>query len=164
MSVSPKNRGVVPPGGFCRYRDPDTNLLIQHPYYDRLKGLALAHRRDKGLTIPHNWDEWFDERFCDSTPAACDDVPNAPDETDTGWLGLASRFTGAMVRWAREGFPVVDYDTFKDRHRICAGDETTPRCPEFRSWRAFGLGRCGKCGCASVKLKLATEKCPLGKW
>jgi hypothetical protein len=27
-----------------------------------------------------------------------------------------------------------------------------------------GIGRCRKCGCTALKLRLATAKCPLGKW
>ena len=42
------------------------------------------------------------------------------------------------------------------------------RCPYLRPSARWGLGMCahGKCGCTirRMKIRLATEKCPRGKW
>lgn len=161
----PKNRSQVPPGGKCRYQDPDTGVVLQHPYYERLKAMAHQHRVVRGLSIPHDWEAVFDREFCRATPSACLEVPDGKTEKQPGLFELAGRFTAAMARWALSGFPVVGYEVFKQRYRTCAGDEDgTPRCPEFKTFKPFGFAKCGQCGCASVKLYLATEKCPLGKW
>ena len=165
MPAVPKNRSQVPPGGKCRYQDPDTGVVLQHPYYERLKGMAKSHRLDRGLSIPHDWDEWFDQQFCTATPQACLEIPEVKMEKRPGFLEMAKSFTSSMVRWLSQGMPVVPYETFQARYRQCAGDpDGTPRCPEFHSFKLFGLARCGRCGCSSVKLHLSTEKCPLGKW
>lgn len=62
------------------------------------------------------------------------------------------------AKWAKAGFPIVSGEVLSERKGICAA------C-EFWNADAFGgLGRCGKCGCSGVKLRLATSKCPLKKW
>lgn len=64
----------------------------------------------------------------------------------------------AGAQWAKAGFPIVSGEVLSERKGICAA------C-EFWNADAFGgLGRCGKCGCSGVKLRLATSKCPLKKW
>lgn len=64
----------------------------------------------------------------------------------------------AGAQWAKAGFPIVSDEGFEERKRICL------EC-EFWNAAAFGgLGRCGKCGCSGVKLRLATSKCPVEKW
>ena len=64
----------------------------------------------------------------------------------------------AGAKWATAGFPIVSGEGLAERKRICA------EC-EFWNAGAFGgLGRCGKCGCSGVKLRMATSRCPLKKW
>lgn len=159
-----QNPGLVPPGGRVRYRDPDDGWTCSHPYFLRVKILAHAHRVSASLPIPYDWDEWFIQRVCESTPGYCVDTGPAPSESKLSLLTMAANFARSMATWAREGFPLVSYATFRERYLTCSGDETHPRCPHFRQWNSFGLTKCGACGCFSVKLKLATEKCPRGKW
>jgi hypothetical protein len=49
------------------------------------------------------------------------------------------------------------------REKLCIGDETTPKCNEFKT----GLvPRCAKCSCP-IAAKIYSPKvngCPLGKW
>lgn len=67
-------------------------------------------------------------------------------------------FVKAGAQWAKAGFPIVSGEDLAERKGICA------EC-EFWNADAFGgLGKCGKCGCSGVKLRLATSKCPAGKW
>ena len=65
------------------------------------------------------------------------------------WVDLIFRFSSATAQWAAAGFPVVSGDVFKARLRSCRA------CPWWKRWR------CTQCGCAGVKLWLATEQCPL---
>ena len=38
-------------------------------------------------------------------------------------------------------------------------------CPEWDATALNSTGRCRKCGCSTwAKLRMATEKCPIGKW
>lgn len=167
MSATPKDRGVVPPGGLCHYQDPDDGWSFSHPYYDHVKTTAWKHRREHALPIPADWDSFFDAQFCRATPQACVEVPAPPAERAPTLVQMATQFTRSMTNWAMSGFRVTSWEEYKARQLQCAGDAATnaPRCPYFASWAGFALSRCEKCGCsAGVKLWLATERCPIGKW
>lgn len=157
-------RGMVPPGGLVRYRDPDDGWEFAHPYYEITKQAAHAHRVQLGKEIPFDWEDWFDAQVCVATPQACVDVPDKPIEAQVSLGKMAANFTRAMVHWAKAGLPVTPYEEFRKRYVACAGDETHARCPHFSEFSGFGLTRCGKCGCFGVKLRLLTEHCPIGKW
>lgn len=161
----PLRRGTVPVGGYCRYKDPDAGFEVKHPYYDFCKGMAKQGRVERGLAIPFDWDAFFDEQFCKATPQACVDVPDAPRETGPSWTRLAIQFGASMMGWAKSGFRVVSWEGFKRRYEQCTGDGVSvPRCVHFNRFAGTGVTRCGKCGCTSLKLFLASEKCPIGKW
>lgn len=68
----------------------------------------------------------------------------------------AGTAAAAGVRWLRAGAPLADAATLDARRAICAAcehQEVTPLGP-----------RCRQCGCYAAKLRLATERCPLGRW
>jgi hypothetical protein len=160
-----RDYAAVPPGGMCRYVDPDDpSHHVEHPYYIWCKAKAAEGRIKRGLPIPYNWDEWFDEQLCKATPSACYEVPDVPKEPGKNWAELAVQFTASLGWWILNGAPLVSWEGFKKRHTQCAGDENTPRCPEFSTFAGTGLAKCGKCGCSTVKLFMETERCPLNKW
>jgi len=61
--------------------------------------------------------------------------------------------------WAAKGMRHTSEDILKTRLEACHS------C-EFWNPQGFkGTGRCMKCGCSTwAKLRMATEKCPIGKW
>jgi hypothetical protein len=65
----------------------------------------------------------------------------------------------AAVKSAKSGFKMVTASQYEERTNIC-------KSCEFWNPKAFyNTGQCVKCGCSTkAKLKLATEKCPVGKW
>ena len=67
-------------------------------------------------------------------------------------------FTSSLARWVRQGLKTVSKDEFIKRMEICSA------CEFWDGEARGGLGKCKKCGCASAKLVLATEKCPIDKW
>lgn len=71
----------------------------------------------------------------------------------------AASLAGSMATWAKGGFQVADEATLASRMEICKG------C-EFWDAAGFGgTGRCQRCGCSTqAKLRMATSKCPEGKW
>lgn len=71
---------------------------------------------------------------------------------------LAARALKAGAKWAASGFSMATDEQQAQRRSIC--DE----CPMWDATAFGGRGKCRKCGCGGLKLKLATEKCPLGKW
>ena len=79
-------------------------------------------------------------------------------ETSSSVIGMLQRFTGATFRWAKAGFTIADDEELASRKSTCTS------CPYWKPKARLGMGKCLKCGCTSMKLKFATEKCPIGKW
>ena len=161
-------RGVVPPGGKVRYRDPDDGWEYSHPYRGMVEREARKHRMEKGLEIVVDWERWIEERICEATPQACLEVAEVEgiDEPQR-WGKLALQFAKAMFTWGAQGFKVMGWGAFRLRLEQCQGHEGKgiKRCGYYRaSPGGIGFARCGKCGCTRVKLFLWTEKCPIGKW
>lgn len=63
------------------------------------------------------------------------------------------RLGNALVSWVSKGMPITSPDTLKSRQETCKS------CEHFT-----GL-KCKLCGCfTEAKLRMASEKCPIGKW
>ena len=70
-----------------------------------------------------------------------------------------ARFGHAAHRFARAGFATTPPEALATRQDICKA------CPEWDATALHNTGRCRKCGCSTwAKLRMATERCPLGKW
>jgi hypothetical protein len=67
-------------------------------------------------------------------------------------------FAKSMKRWAKAGFKTVDESEYAKRLKICRS------CEFWNEMANYSLGRCEKCKCTKMKLKLATESCPISKW
>jgi hypothetical protein len=67
--------------------------------------------------------------------------------------------TKSIYRWARAGFLKTSKKQLDQRMEICSG------CEFWDSEAWSGTGKCKKCGCSTwAKLRIRTEKCPIGKW
>jgi hypothetical protein len=68
-------------------------------------------------------------------------------------------FSTSMFKWANSGFLKTSKRVIHSRLEICK------KC-EFWDKKAWnGTGKCNKCGCSTwAKIRLRTEKCPIGKW
>lgn len=73
-------------------------------------------------------------------------------------LGKAASLASSLAIWAAAGFKLADTATLEQRLSICNS------CQFWKPKAMLGAGKCTKCGCAGVKLKLATSSCPIGKW
>ena len=70
-----------------------------------------------------------------------------------------ARFGNAAHRFARAGFATTPSEALAAREATCRA------CPEWDAAALNATGRCRKCGCSAwAKLRMATERCPLGKW
>lgn len=70
-----------------------------------------------------------------------------------------ARFGNAAHRFARAGFATTPPEALASRETTCRA------CPEWDAQALGGTGRCKICKCSTwAKLRMATEKCPLGKW
>lgn len=72
---------------------------------------------------------------------------------------MLSNFGHAAHRFARAGFATTSHEVLSSREATCRA------CPEWDAAALNSTGRCRKCGCSTLaKLRMATERCPLGKW
>lgn len=87
-------------------------------------------------------------------------TPAAEPLHEPSLVELAVNFTGALSRWAKAGFPVVERDLFEARLKVCRA------CPHWDEAARLGAGKCKHpgCGCTRAKLWISTEKCPAAKW
>lgn len=60
----------------------------------------------------------------------------------------------AAAKWLLAGAPIVDDSIHLTRAVECS------LCPHFDAHAQ----RCLECGCYAIKLRLATERCPLARW
>lgn len=71
----------------------------------------------------------------------------------------AANLGKALVNWTASGFSPTPPDILATRKATCRA------CPEWDAAALNGTGRCRKCGCSTwAKLRMATERCPIGKW
>ncbi len=71
----------------------------------------------------------------------------------------AANLGSSLVKWAGSGFTATDPDTLASRMDTCKA------CDLWDAAGMAGTGRCRKCGCSTqAKLRMASEKCPIGKW
>lgn len=75
------------------------------------------------------------------------------------FLKNCNNVSNAALRFAKSGFVVAPIDILESRKSICL------KC-EFWNKEAFNnTGKCNKCGCSTwAKLRMLSEKCPIGKW
>lgn len=68
------------------------------------------------------------------------------------WWQKPMAFVWTVGRWAFFGFPITSEVVYYGRRAVCG---------ECEYWTGSG---CRVCGCSGVKLRIETERCPLGKW
>ena len=72
---------------------------------------------------------------------------------------MAKNVTKAAANFVKGGMKIVTEEQLRMRLDICRS------CDKFDAKAFNGTGRCSLCGCSTVlKLKMATEKCPIDKW
>jgi hypothetical protein len=72
---------------------------------------------------------------------------------------MAKTAASSTANWIKSGAKIVDEETLNKRKEVCR------TCEFWNSEALGGTGRCKKCGCSTwAKLRMATEKCPIGKW
>jgi hypothetical protein len=72
---------------------------------------------------------------------------------------LLARFGLSAANFAASGFLTTPPEALATRETTCRA------CAEWDDAALNNTGRCRKCGCSTwAKLRMATERCPLGKW
>jgi hypothetical protein len=74
-------------------------------------------------------------------------------------LEKGANLASSMKGWAASGFSLATPEQLESRMAICKG------CEFWNESGFAGTGSCKKCGCSTqAKLRMATSKCPDGKW
>lgn len=72
---------------------------------------------------------------------------------------MLARFGHSAGRFIRHGAPTTPPEILAERKAACRA------CDQWDAQALKGSGRCKKCGCSTwAKLRMATERCPIGKW
>ena len=72
---------------------------------------------------------------------------------------MLETFYNSSKRFLRAGFATTPPEALATREATCRA------CPEWDATALNNTGRCRKCGCSTwAKLRMATERCPIGKW
>jgi hypothetical protein len=102
-----------------------------------------------------------------------DDEPRAEGEAERrefSNLELMGGMAGALVRWGRAGFRGLNETKAAARLEICHSCPHLVEAPDKFVYRVKLVKRsdqrvCNECGCvASAKVRVATERCPIGLW
>lgn len=123
--------------------------------------IANGRRAALGFMAAHDFDilrvpmdslaDHIDAAVRHLTPAICHDLPPLAPQIPTALR--------AVTRFARSGFATTPPEALAAREATCRA------CPEWDAAALNATGRCRKCGCSTwAKLRMATERCPLGKW
>jgi len=95
-----------------------------------------------------------------ATPSIGAVQSDLPEKTATPSIGaMASSLGTSLKKWVGSGLSNSTQEVIDMRLDICKG------CELWDSQALNGTGRCRKCGCSTwAKIRMATEKCPIGKW
>lgn len=88
-----------------------------------------------------------------SSPEIPDNLPIMTVSPPT-FARQALGFMAAIARWAFLGFPVTSEQLYYSRLAVCQ------KCDKWDT----NSQKCRVCGCRAVKLRMASERCPLLKW
>ncbi len=118
----------------------------------KLKSVVTRHA-DSGLVL---------SEFVVHQPAAAQSGPAQPVELlpEPTFLEEIGHGGTAFVKWIAAGRPIAPPEIRAMRYENCLV------CEYWSNRARFGLGKCKHpaCGCTKLKLRWATERCPIGKW
>lgn len=146
--IVPRNPEQTPPG-MWRYKHPETGYQIGGAFsLGRLIAMVNDYTDSNHLSRIDGLPAKIVAYICEQEPDYCH-------STEPPTLAeRAVRFTKAMAEWISNGAPVVPFEVFDQRLKICES------CYWWRGNTGYGKIGCGKCGCSGKKLWFATESCP----
>jgi len=112
-----------------------------------------TNKNDACSACPNGrWNQFFcNDSFIPPPPPVEEKAPTISD--------MLKSVTKSAALWASRGFQHTNEETLKARIKTCN------KCEFWNSKALNGTGRCMKCGCSTwAKLRMATEKCPIGRW
>ena len=75
------------------------------------------------------------------------------------FLEKCKSFSSSVVNYSKSKFKSSTQEEILKRKSICKD------CEHWISSAWNGTGKCNLCGCSTwAKIRMATERCPIGKW
>lgn len=115
----------------------------------RYKGSVFVPVGNRAHTLCGSWEVLHEDVM---------DVADIEPPAEPSLLAKAGALATSLQTWMRFGFAVASDEDVAKRRAICEP------CPFWEGEAYLGAGKCSKCGCSGIKLKLATSKCPIGNW
>jgi len=142
----------VPPGGW-RYEvdGKEFNAHTLARVVSQVREFYFAN--DK--IPPKDLDILIQDYVCKAIP---DPEHKCKDISPPSKAELMVRATRALSGFIRSGFKLVTHEQLLDRREECE------KCPHWNGEAAFGIGRCGSCGCYGLKMYATSETCPQNRW
>ena len=137
----------VPTGGI---RAMDNGKLFKASSLSNLQKQIAEYRKANNLPVGAHFDEQVMDAVCQELEknGNSDQCVEAGANIPRGLVGLLK---------AGLGVGIADVQTLLKRQEICLS------CDHARTSNGV-FERCEICKCRSAKLRLKTEKCPIGKW
>jgi len=134
---------MVPRGGW-RFTVAETGVSFQSPDPGGLAYSVRKHMDANDIAYPPDFKEWFEDELCRQNGHGEPWCGPALPKPDPAWKGLSTddlaRFVRTVKYLAKSGFKIVRRHVAEERSRICAGDGTTPKCPQ--NVEVFGCPKC----------------------
>lgn len=137
-------RGIGAGPGLVRFRIAAITAAARH----RRPGYLAAIRR--ATVIEREGWVWLDR-------AAADRIARGYTR-GIPWWRLAASLAMELLAWVLAGGPITPAAHLDQRTRQCMA------CPDRAKDAEGKWVGCSLCGCRKVKLRLATARCPAGKW
>lgn len=163
----------VPPGGFWRYREPETGVVVESNHHAAFLAQAFQHREANGLYTGGGWQAEVWDLFCMQNPNFPSREIGTPERHLT--IDDIRRFSVTVSRWIGAGGKWVAQEEAERRAAICVGcpnNKSLPGCWGCRgplNWLKDMLGgnqtshdsnleSCAKCFCnLRVKVHLPLD-------
>lgn len=135
--------------GFTRLAKKNKDALFNY-----WKSKAISGDKDLLQKIDELWDLYLELKYNNTEKENLEQKPSYP-----SLFQMAKNVTKSAANFVKGGMKLVSEEQLQKRLEICRS------CEKFDATALNGTGRCVLCGCSTaLKLKMATEKCPIDKW
>lgn len=120
-------------------------------YYDEVISSGILSEDKRFLTLTD------EQCYILKSKSQLEQIKNTSENPTT--VQMIGSLSTSLSGWVSSGLPLSDKKMVEFRLEICKS------CDLWDQSGFLNTGRCKKCGCSTqAKLRMATEKCPIGKW
>lgn len=166
MKIQLKSRGVIPYGGYFKFREPATGQYLNGGTWDMLLQTVRDYRKANGIPLGLDFEDEVETQVCRNQPDECDYIDDSIPRDRQLSMSDVIRGTKVLLSFKLAGSPLVSREEAERRGSICSGcrfNVTFPRpctglCPELRDLVVAIVGNqgtqydkdlksCSICGC-----------------